>query len=245
MTVFTAWFRSLIAYLFLCVYILAVGPPALLVTRLTGRVQHLFRLGYRGARTARRLLGIRLTVVGSERIDGSGPAVYVINHRSNVDAVVFEALFPRCPRLRVMYKAEMERLPVLGPAMRIAGFVPVDRRDRERAIAAVDLAVDRIRAGDSFLLAPEGTRNMGPGLLPFKKGAFVLAIKAGVPVVPVAIRGGAATMPKGRYYVTPGTVTVVVGEAIDVTGLTIEDRDRLAAQTRACLEAMLAEGSAS
>lgn len=83
----------------------------------------------------------------------------------------------------------MERLPVLGPAMRIAGFVPVDRRDRERAIAAVDLAVDRIRAGDSFLLAPEGTRNMGPGLLPFKKGAFVLAIKAGVPVVPVAIRG--------------------------------------------------------
>lgn len=108
MTVFTAWFRSLIAYLFLCVYILAVGPPALLVTRLTGRVQHLFRLGYRGARTARRLLGIRLTVVGSERIDGSGPAVYVINHRSNVDAVVFEALFPRCPRLRVIQGGDGE-----------------------------------------------------------------------------------------------------------------------------------------
>ena len=244
MSTLLAWLRSVAAYGFLCVYVLVVGPPGLLVTRFTGRVAHLFRLGYHGARTARRLLGIRLRVVGADRVDGARPAVYVINHRSNVDAIVFEALFPRCPRLRIIYKAEMGKLPILGPAMQIAGFVPVERRDRDRAVAAVDLAVDRIRAGDSFLLAPEGTRNPGSGLLPFKKGAFVLAIKAGVPVVPVAIVGAAETMPKGRLYVTPGVVTVRVGDAIPVAGLTHDDRDSLAERARAALERLQADGQA-
>lgn len=243
MRLVVAWIRSLAAYLFLCVYVLAVGPPALIVTRMTRRVEHLFVLGLHGARTARRLLGIRLIVQGAERIDGAVPSVYVINHRSNVDAIIFEALFPRCPRLRVMYKAEMEKLPILGPAMRISGFVPVHRGDRDRAMAAVDLASERVRAGDSFLLAPEGTRNPGPGLLPFKKGAFVLAIKSGARLVPVAISGAAETMPKGRYYVTPGTVTVTVGEAIAVEGLTLDDRDHLAEQARIQIEAMLRTGN--
>ncbi|MEW5982949.1 MAG: lysophospholipid acyltransferase family protein [Acidobacteriota bacterium] len=243
MTMIVAWSRSLSAYLFLCLYVLAVGPPALVMARLTGRVRHLFGLGYAGARTARRILGVRLAVRGVERIDPARPAVYVINHRSNVDAVIFEALFPHCPRLRVIYKAEMGKLPILGSAMRVAGFVPVARRDRDQAIAAVDLAVERVRAGDSFLLAPEGTRNPGKGLLPFKKGAFVLAIKAGVPVIPVAISGAAETMPKGRYYVTPGTVIVEIGEALAVDGLSLEDRDRLADETRARLTAMLSHGT--
>lgn len=242
LTLLVAGMRSLTAYAFLCLYVFVVGPPALAYTRLSGRVQHLFHLGYWGAQAARWLLGIRLCVKGRDRIDGKVPTVYVINHRSNVDAVIFEALFPRCPRLRAIYKAEMGKLPILGLAMRIAGFVPVERRDKDRAIAAVELAVERMRAGDSFLLAPEGTRNPGAGLLPFKKGAFVLAIKAGARVVPVAITGAAERMPKGRHYATPGRVEVVVGEAVPVDTLTIEDRDRLADEVRARLEAMLGTG---
>jgi 1-acyl-sn-glycerol-3-phosphate acyltransferase len=124
----------------------------------------------------------------------------------------------------------------------MAGFVPVYRDDRERAFEAVDLAATRLREGYSFLLAPEGTRNAGEGLLPFKKGAFVMAIKAQVPVVPVAIVGADRAMPKGQLYVTPGEVTVRFGEPVPTAGMTLEDRDALSERVRSALLALLAEG---
>ena len=100
-----------------------------------------------------------------------------------------------------MYKAELARLPILGTVMRTAGFVPVERANRERAIEAVDEAVAALRAGASFLLAPEGTRSRTGELQPFKKGAFVMAIKAQAPVVPIALIGPDVAMPRGRWYV--------------------------------------------
>lgn len=239
-----AWTRSLTAYLFLILYIGLVGPPALLVAALTGRPGHLFVLGHFAARTARRLLGVRFVVVGLDGIDGARPAVYCINHRSNIDVVVFEILAARCPRLRAVYKAEINRLPVLGRVLRIAGFVPVQRADRERAIEAVDTAAERLAAGDSFLLAPEGTRSAAEEMRPFKKGAFVMAIKAQVPVVPIAIVGSAQAMPKGRFYVTPTRVTVRIGAPIPTAGLTLDDRDALARRVRAAMEEGLARGDA-
>jgi len=165
--------------------------------------------------------------------------VYCMNHRSNVDAVVFELLHTRCPRLRVMYKAEMGKLPILGVAMRMAGLVPVARGDRDKAIEAVDLAVTRLQAGDSFLLAPEGTRGRGPTMGPFKKGAFVMAINAQVPVVPVGIVGADAAMPKGRWWIKPTTLRIRIGAPIPTTGLGFEDRDALSALVRERLEALL------
>ncbi len=239
LTLAVAWIRSVAAYAFLIVYVALVGPPALFVTFVAGRVNHLFRLGVAGAATARRLLGIHLRVEGLEHVDADRPSVYCINHRSNVDAVIYEVMFPVCPRLRVLYKKEMGKLPILGPAMRIAGFVPVDRADREKAIEAVDLAVTRLGEGFSFLLAPEGTRNTGADMRPFKKGAFVMAIKAQAPVVPIALIGTADRMPKGRYYVTGGTVRVRIGEPIRTAGLTLDDRDALSDQVRAAMVRLL------
>ncbi|MGE5199957.1 MAG: lysophospholipid acyltransferase family protein, partial [Rhodospirillaceae bacterium] len=187
-----------------------------------------------------RLLGIRLEVSGLEHVVADRPTLYCINHRSNVDVVAFEALFPRCPRLRGLYKAEMGKIPVLGRAMRLVGFVPVDRANRASAIASVDAAAARLAAGDSFIIAPEGTRARGDDMLPFKKGGFVMAIKARAPVVPVALHGTAEAMPRGRFHVTPGVVRVEVGEPIPTAGLTIEDRDRLMDTVRGRLRAMLA-----
>ncbi len=234
--------RSVVAYAWLIAYTGIVGPPAMLVTVLTGRVQHLLVLGVFAARVARIVLGIRLQVEHPEYADGTRPTVYCINHRSHVDAVVQEVIFPRCPLLRVLHKAEMGKLPVLGPAMKMAGFVPVHRDDRERAFEAVDLAAARLREGYSFLLAPEGTRNSRGGLLPFKKGAFVMAIKAQVPVVPVAVIGADRAMPKGQLYVIPGEVTVRFGEPVPTTGLTLDDRDALGERVRTAMLALLAEG---
>jgi 1-acyl-sn-glycerol-3-phosphate acyltransferase len=231
--------RSLVAFVVLALYIAIVGPPALAAAFVTGRAGHVFVLGRVGATAVRRLLGIRLEVSGLDRVVGERAALYCINHRSNVDVVVFEALFPRCPRLRGLYKAEVGRVPVLGRAMRLVGFVPVDRANRASAIASVDAAAARLAAGDSFLIAPEGTRARGEEMLPFKKGGFVMAIKAQVPVVPVALHGTAEAMPRGRFWVRPGVVRVEVGEPVPTAGLTLDDRDRLMETVRERLQAML------
>jgi len=233
------WLRSLASFVMLALYIAIVGPPALAVAFLTGRAGHVFALGRFGATAVRRLLGIRLAVSGLEHVDGARPALYCINHRSNIDVVAFEALFPRCPRLRGLYKAEVGKVPVLGRAMKLVGFVPVERTNRASAIASVDAAAGRMLAGDSFLIAPEGTRARGPGMLPFKKGGFVLAIKAQAPVVPVALHGTDAIMPRGRFWVKPGMVRIEVGEPIATAGLAIEDRDRLMETVRGRMERML------
>jgi 1-acyl-sn-glycerol-3-phosphate acyltransferase len=234
------WLRSLTAFILLALYIAIVGPPALAVAFLTGRVGHVFALGRFGASAVRRMLGIRLQVSGLEHVVADRPTLYCINHRSNVDVVAFEALFPRCPRLRGLYKTEVGRIPVLGRAMRLVGFVPVDRANRASAIASVDSAAERLLAGDSFLIAPEGTRGRSGELLPFKKGGFFMAIKAQAPIVPVALHGTAEAMPRGRFWIRPGTVRVEVGEPIPTAGLTIHDRDRLMETVRARLQAMLA-----
>jgi 1-acyl-sn-glycerol-3-phosphate acyltransferase len=234
------WTRSIVAFALLALYIGIVGPPALAVAFLTGRTGHVFTLGRVGAAAVRRLLGLRLEVFGLERVVGARPTLYCINHRSNVDVVAFEALFPRCPRLRGLYKAEIGRVPVLGKAMKLVGFVPVDRANRASAIASVDAAAARLAAGDSFLIAPEGTRARGSEMLPFKKGGFVMAIKAKAPVVPVALHGTAEAMPRGRFWVRPGAVRIEVGEPVSTEGLTLEDRDRLMEAVRARLQAMLA-----
>jgi len=240
MSVIINWLRSLAAYVALVLYIAIVGPPALAVAVLTGRAGHVFALGRFGATAVRRLLGIRLDVSGLEHVVGDRPTLYCINHRSNVDVVAFEALFPRCPRLRGLYKAEMGKLPVLGRAMRVVGFVPVDRANRASAIASVDAAAARLAAGDSFLIAPEGTRARDGRLLPFKKGGFVMAIKAQAPVVPVALHGTADAMPRGRFWVKPGVVRIEVGSPIPTAGLTVDDRDWLTTTVRDRMRDMLA-----
>jgi len=232
--------RSVTAFVFLCVWVAVAGPPSLLGAYLTGRVRHLFVLGRFGAKTARQILGIRIVVEGLDHVDGGRATVYCINHLSNVDVLVFEILLTKCPALRAMHKAELARLPILGPVLRTAGFVPVERVNRVRAIAAVDEAVDGLRAGASFLLAPEGTRSRTGDLQPFKKGAFVMAIKAQVPVVPIALIGTDVAMPRGRWYVTPTTVRVRIGAPIPSTGLALDDRARLADQAHAAMFALLA-----
>jgi 1-acyl-sn-glycerol-3-phosphate acyltransferase len=231
--------RSTVSFVMLALYIAIVGPPALAAAFVTGRAGHVFALGRFGATAVRRMLGIRLAVSGLEHVDGTRPTLYCINHRSNVDVVAFEALFPRCPRLRGLYKAEVGKVPVLGRAMRLVGFVPVERTNRASAIASVDAAARRMLAGDSFLIAPEGTRARGPGMLPFKKGGFVLAIKAQAPVVPVALHGTDVIMPRGRFWVKPGVVRIDIGEPIPTAGLDIEDRDRLMEAVRSRMEQML------
>jgi 1-acyl-sn-glycerol-3-phosphate acyltransferase len=136
----------------------------------------------------------------------------------------------------VLFKAELTKLPILGAVMVAGGFVPVERDRREASMASVERAAESIRAGNSFLIFPEGTRSKTAELLPFKKGGFIMAIKAQAPIVPVAVSGGRAAMQKGSWFVRPVMVDVRIGEPVETAGYTLDQRDELIEVVRARIE---------
>jgi 1-acyl-sn-glycerol-3-phosphate acyltransferase len=146
------------------------------------------------------------------------------------------------PRTHILYKAEINAIPVLARAFRLGGFIPVDRRNKEAAMRSVEAGAASIRAGNSFLIFPEGTRSRTAELLPFKKGGFIMAILAQAPIVPVAVQGGRAAMQKGSAIIRPVTVSVRIGDPIPTAGLSLQDRNALIGTVRARIEALLAEG---
>ncbi len=229
--------RSTLTYILVSLYLLVVGPIGLglvLPFRLKGL---LFELGHAGVAMALAVAGIRYRVTGRERVPKDRAVVYCSNHQSNVDPpVLFQALHRR---LHVLYKAELRKIPILGRALEAGGFVAVERDKREASFAAIDQAVESIRAGNSFLIFPEGTRSRTDELLPFKKGGFVMALKAQAPIVPVAISGGRSSMRRGSAVVYPVMVDVKVGDPIETAGMTVDDRDTLIATVRERIQAML------
>ena len=157
--------------------------------------------------------------------------------RTDADACSIAA--SDCSRLRVLYKAELRKLPILVRAWDLAGFVPLERGNREQSLPAIDRAAEALMEGNSFLIFPEGTRSRAGNLLPFKKGGFIMAIKGQAPVVPVAIVGAREAMRKGSFVIQPVTVTVRLGTPVETAGLTLADRDLLASNVRLAIEQLL------
>jgi 1-acyl-sn-glycerol-3-phosphate acyltransferase len=225
--------RSVIAYLFVIAYVVIIGTPALLIGVATNTHRHLIVLGIACVRIAMAILGIRTVVIGDQYIQRDRAALYTVNHASNVEPpVIFAVLRELTPRLKVVYKAVLRKLPILGRGFDAVGFVPIERENRERATQAIDQAARSVQAGNSLLMFPEGTRSRTGVLLPFKKGAFVLAIKAQAPVVPTAIFGAARAMRPGSPLIWPTTIRVHFGPPIETVGLQIGDRDGLTERVR-------------
>lgn len=171
--------------------------------------------------------GARVEVSGLEKVDFGVPHVFVMNHESMIDIPAAQAALPI--GLRFITKRELFSVPFLGWYCRAVGNIPVDRKDPAAAVASLQAAGKRIREGASILAFPEGTRSRDGKILPFKKGAFVTAIEAGVPVVPMAIAGAREALPPDGFRVRGGVLRLVVGEPIPTVGMTPADRDRLVA----------------
>jgi 1-acyl-sn-glycerol-3-phosphate acyltransferase len=226
--------RSVLTYLVTSLYVLIAGPPGLLIGvpfKLKGL---LYFLGHIGVGLALSLAGIRYRLHGREHLPRGRAVVFCSNHESNVDPpVLFQALHRR---LHVLFKAELKKLPILGKVMVAGGFVPVQREKREASLASIEEAAQSIRDGNSFLIFPEGTRSHTAELLPFKKGGFIMAIKAQAPIVPVAVSGGREAMRKGSWVVRPVMVDVRIGEPVETAGMSLDDRDDLIEVVRARIE---------
>lgn len=182
-----------------------------------------------------RITGLRVSVHHRERLPTS-PVVYIANHASFADIWVLLQELPGS--LRFVFKREMMYIPVLGQAMRAAGHISIDRQRKGAAFTAYDRAAGQIRGGISAAVFAEGTRSRDGTLQPFKKGPFVLAIQAGVPVVPLYLGGTYAVMPSEALAPQPGAVHLLVGEPIPTAGMTYEDRDALATTCRSAILAL-------
>ncbi len=212
-------------------FIIVTGVPVTFLDR-TGRFLH--RYGQFWARVALLLAGVRVTVNGAEKIPVDCPLIFMGNHQSNFDILTLYAGLPH--HFSWIAKEELFRIPLFGLAMKRAGYLPLDRGDGRRALKTMESAAEKIRNGVSVIIFPEGTRSMDGNLLPFKRGGFLLAARAGVPIVPFTITGSAKVNPPKRLQIRPGTITITFGDPIATTGATGRKRDELIDRVRVAIE---------
>lgn len=230
--------RTLAAVFSVILALLLMMPWLILWSLLVGNPEFMYRTVIRAIRVVNRIAGIRVRVEGVENIP-PGVCIFAANHLSNVDPPALVTAIPR--RVSLLAKKEVFRIPILATALRMAQFIPVDRGDREAAAASVDLAVQYLREGHSYCVYPEGTRSRDGRLKPFKKGTFVMAIQAGVPVVPISMSGAQNLMRKGDWTIHPGEIVIRFGPPVDASQYTYDRRAELLERVHALVAAGLPE----
>lgn len=224
--------RNLLAW----VYVLFSVPIIGLLAMLTRR--HFF--AWLWCHTLLKVLGIRVRVLAEALPEKGKNYVFMANHQSQLDIPVLESLL-KPYNIRFLAKKSLFDIPFFGWGIRALGYVPVEREDPKEGLKSLLACVERLKEGVSLIVFPEGTRSPNGELLPFKTAGFLIPIKAGVPVCPVAIWGTFRILPKGKLWfdLREREVLVSIGPVIDVKGFTLRDKNRLLAEVREYIEKSL------
>jgi 1-acyl-sn-glycerol-3-phosphate acyltransferase len=236
-----AMFRKIIAagrMIFVCsfmaAYLIIVGTPVLTYCRIISDPRLALYLTKVLDRMVLFFAAIRIEVLGLEKLDPHRGSVYVGNHRSHVDGAALFLLIPG--DVRFLIKREVFRIPMVSFALRTMGMIEVDRSDPEAAAKSIDRAVSEIQSGRSVILFPEGTRSRTANMLPFKKGAFVLAIKSQAPVVPFTIIDAEDALPPDTILLYGGKVKLIFHDPIETKGMDLEQRQELLEKVQEIVE---------
>jgi len=180
------------------------------------------------------LSGVSASMSGEDRIDQNQSYIVMANHQSHYDVFALMGLLPL--QLRWVIKMELRKIPIFGIACEKVGYIFIDRGNHEKAQKSLEAAGEKIRAGSSVIFFPEGTRSADGKLQTFKKGGFVIALEAQVPILPVTVVGGKEILPKGSLRILPGDMKVIIHEPIPVAGYTYETKERLMERVREAIE---------
>jgi 1-acyl-sn-glycerol-3-phosphate acyltransferase len=184
-----------------------------------------------------KIAGVKVQVRGLEHIDPKRPCIYMSNHLGSFDIFALLACLP--VQFRWLAKVELFKIPILGWGMRAAGYISLDRSRRRSAYDSMEIAARKIREETSVVIFPEGSRSFDGAMQPFMKGGFTLAIRAGVPIVPITIHGTWDIMPRTTKRVKKGTIRVVIDRPIETKDYTMRDRKRLMEETERRIRANL------
>ena len=220
--------------------LLLVGTPSLIVLWLIDRRNSLYPLARWGARTWLKASRARVRVIGRENLEPGRSYIFVSNHRSYLDTA---ALFAYAgPKIGLVAKKELLKVPVMGQGMGFVNVIAIDRSNPERALASMEKAREVVNDGYSFGVFVEGTRALPGELLPFKKGAFYLALQTETPIIPVAIKNTDWMMGKKTGVAFPGEIEMVLLPPIETAGKTVDDIPKLLLETRKAIAEELASG---
>ncbi len=183
------------------------------------------------------LSGVRVRVKGDRAFNPEGSYIFAANHQSIFDIPVLLVSLP--VQFRWLAKESLFRIPLFGWAMKRAGYIPIDRSNPRSAYRSLLAAVEMVKQGKSIVIFPEGTRQETAQMGSFKKGGFLLALKSQSPILPVSIIGSAQVLTKNGFWITPGEIQVVLGQAIPTRGLQNQDAEALMQQVRRAIEANL------
>jgi 1-acyl-sn-glycerol-3-phosphate acyltransferase len=225
---------AIFASIFFAILVMAVT----LFSSTSGLIDRLIRAW---ARMIVNAAGITLRGEGMETLDRGRRYILIANHYSYFDIPCILAAIPQ--PIRFMAKVSLFKIPIFGWALARAGFIPIDRKNRRTAVKSFDLAGERIRRGNTIVVFPEEGRTRTREMRAFQRGAFLLAIKSQLPIVPLAIDGTYDVLRVGATRITPAPVTIKIGTPIETAGASVREKERLAQAARAQISAMLGVSS--
>ena len=218
----------IILWIILDTVLMSLGAICVSFFSRTGNGPHI--IGRWWAKSILRVAGIKVQTRGLENFDPDKSCIFMCNHQSNFDILVLFSALPA--QFRWIAKAELFKIPLFGHAMRGAGYISIERKDRKKAIQSLKQAAERIRSGASVMIFPEGTRSPDGNIGEFKKGGFILAYDAGVPVIPLVLNGTWSIMSKDSFRIKRGNVTLSVLPAVNVTDYSKADKPKLIEDVR-------------